>query len=152
MASANSCPINSETVNNRVVRVVAGMVVAIAIVFLASPRWWLFYLLGGGFVLRAFGQRRYSPLAALGRRAMRILKLDPIRVNAAPKQFAARLGAGFAFIAGTLALLDLELAARIVAAGLLGAASLEAFFGYCIGCRIYALIPRALSRAAQPVE
>jgi hypothetical protein len=137
-----ACPINSETVNNRVVRVVAGFVVVIATVFLITPQWWLFYLLGGDFLLRALGYRKYSPLATLGRLLVSVLKLEPQPVNAAPKQFAASIGVGFALVAGTLALLDLGLAARVVGGGLLGAASLEAFFGYCVGCKIYSLIPR----------
>jgi len=145
----DACPINSETVNNRVVRFVAGFVVVIAIVFLITPQWWLFYLLAGDFLLRALGLRKYSPLAILGRFVVRALRLEPQPVNAAPKQFAAQIGVGFALVAGTLSLLDLQLAARVVAAGLLGAASLEAFLGYCVGCKIYSLIPRSTTRSPQ---
>jgi hypothetical protein len=137
-----ACPINSETVNNRVVRIVAAFVVAIAAVFFITPQWWLFYLLAADFLVRALGYRKYSPLATAGRAIASGLKLEPQRVNAAPKQFAASIGVAFALVAGTLALLDLTLAARIVAAGLLGAASLEAFLGYCVGCKIYSLLPR----------
>jgi len=138
----DACPINSETVNNRVVRFVAGIVMVIAIVFLINPQWWLFYLLGGDFLLRALGYRRYSPLATMGRLLVGVLTLEPQPVNAAPKQFAAGIGVVFALVAGTLALLDLELAAQVVAGGLLGAASLEALLGYCVGCKIYSLLPR----------
>ncbi len=138
----DACPINSETVNNRVVRLVAGFVVVIATTFLITPHWWLFYLLGGDFLLRALGYRQCSPLANLARLLARALRLEPQAVNAAPKQFAAGIGVAFSLMAGTLALLNLELGARLVAGGLLGAASLEALFGYCVGCRIYSLIPR----------
>lgn len=137
----DACPTNSETVNNRVVRLVAGLVVAVAVLFLVTPQWWLFFLLSGDFLLRAMGLRKYSPLATLGRLLARALKLDSQPVNAAPKQFAATIGFGFALVAGILAFLNFELAARLVAAGLLGAASLEAFLGYCVGCRMYSLVP-----------
>jgi len=144
----NACPINSETVNNRVVRFVAGFVVVVAGVLLITPHWWLFYLLAGDFLLRALGYRKYSPLALLGRSLASALELEPQPVNAAPKQFAAKIGVGFALIAGTLALLGLGLATRVVAGGLLGAASLEAFFGYCVGCKIYALLPHRVNDPA----
>jgi hypothetical protein len=146
---ADACPINSETVNNRVVRIVAGLVVAIAVAFLITLQWWLFFLLAGDFLLRALGYRKYSPLAALGRLVAGALRLEAQPVNAAPKQFAAKIGVGFALVGGTLALLDLGLAARVVAAGLLGAASLEAFLGYCVGCKIYSLIPRRAEKQGQ---
>jgi len=139
---SQACPINSETVNNRVVRLVATQVVVIATIFVITPRWWLFLALATDFLLRALGHRKYSPLAAIGRAVASGLKLEPRPVNAAPKQFAASIGVAFALTASVLAFLDLTLAARIVAAGLLGAASLEAFLGYCVGCKIYSLVPR----------
>lgn len=138
---AQACPINSETVNNRVVRIVAAFVVGFAVAFLVWPQWWLLYLLGADFLLRGLGRRAYSPLATAGRLIASTLKLGRDPVNAGPKQFAAKIGVAFSLTAGTLALLGFVLAARIVAAGLLLAASLEAFLGICVGCHIYALLP-----------
>jgi len=140
----HSCPVNSETVNSRVVRIVAGEVVLIAVVFIVWPQWWLFLTLAADFLLRALGYRKYSPLATIARTLASALKLDRQPVNAAPKQFAAKIGVGFALSAAVLAFFGLTLAAQLVAAGLLGAASLEAFLGYCVGCKVYSLIPRRL--------
>jgi hypothetical protein len=147
-----ACPINSETVNNRVVRLVALQVVVLAAVFLVRPTWWLFAALAADFLVRALGQRAYSPLAFLGRTIAAALELTPQPVNAAPKQFAASIGVGFALVAGALALLGFTPAARVVAGGLLGAASLEAVAGFCVGCKIYQLIPRRASASAQPTS
>jgi hypothetical protein len=143
-----ACPINSETVNNRVVRIVAGEVVVIAIVFIIWPQWWLLLSLAGDFLLRALGYRKYSPLATIARTLVAALRLDKQPVNAAPKQFAAKIGVGFALTTAVLALIGLTLAARLVAAGLLGAASLEALFGYCVGCKIYSLLPQKHAQTA----
>jgi hypothetical protein len=137
-----ACPVNSETVNNRVVRIVAGEVLAIAAIFIVWPQWWLFLALAADFALRALGYRKYSPLATIARTIVAALKLEKQPVNAAPKQFAAKIGVAFALTGAVLAVFDLTLAAQLVAAGLLGAASLEAFLGYCVGCKIYSLLPR----------
>jgi hypothetical protein len=137
-----ACPVNSETVNNRVVRIVAGEVVLIAVAFIVWPQWWLFLALAADFSLRALGYRKYSPLATIARTIVAGLKLERRPVNAAPKQFAAKIGVVFSLTAALLSLIGLTLAAQLVAAGLLGAASLEAFLGYCVGCKIYSLIPR----------
>ena len=145
----DACPVTSETVNNTVVRIVAGFVVAISVVFLITAQAWLFYLLAVDFLIRALGHRKYSPLASLGRALAAALRFEPQPVNAAPKQFAAKIGFGFALVAATLALLGLDFAARVVAAGLLGAASLEAFFGFCVGCMVYSWIPRAEPKEVQ---
>lgn len=139
---AQACPINSETVNDKVVRLVAGQVVIVSAIFIVAPQWWLFLALAADFLLRALGYRTYSPLATIARTVSNALKLAPQPVNAAPKQFAAKIGVGFALTAAVLAFLGLTLPAQLVAAGLLGAASLEAFLGYCVGCKIYSLLPR----------
>lgn len=144
-----ACPVNSETVNNRVVRLVAGQVVVLAVALIIRPAWWLAFLLAADFLLRALGQRRFSPLGFVGRTLAAALGLEPQPVNAAPKQFAAKIGIGFALATGTLALLGFTLASRIVVAGLLGAASLEALLGFCVGCQIYQLLPRRRVRSAQ---
>jgi hypothetical protein len=141
-AMNQACPVNSETVNNRVVRIVAGEVVLVAVAFVVWPQWWLFLALAADFLLRALGYRKYSPLATIARKIVGALNLEKHPVNAAPKQFAAKIGVGFALTAALLSLLGLTLAAQLVAAGLLGAASLEAFLGYCVGCKIYSLLPR----------
>lgn len=77
----------------------------------------------------------------LDRAAANLLGLERRPVDSEPKRFAARIGFAFSFIAGTLALFGIVSAAKVVAAMLLGAALLEALFGYCVGCKIYALLP-----------
>ena len=54
------------------------------------------------------------------------------------------MGVAFSVTAAVLALaFGLRGAAYAVMGGLLVAASLEAFLGYCLGCRIFALLMRA---------
>jgi hypothetical protein len=38
-------------------------------------------------------------------------------------------------------------AGLVVALGLAGAASLEAFLGYCVGCTMYSILVRVFSRS-----
>jgi hypothetical protein len=61
-----------------------------------------------------------------------------------PKRFAQGIGAVFSVTASILALgFGLRGAAYILMGLLVVAASLEAFAGYCLGCRVFALLMRA---------
>ena len=65
------------------------------------------------------------------------LRLSPKPVDAAPQKFAARIGIVFSALSGLL----------FVAGVLVVCATLEAALGYCVGCKVYALLPRPLARA-----
>jgi hypothetical protein len=55
-----------------------------------------------------------------------------------PKRFAQGIGAIFSAAASVLFILDLSTASRWVAAALAGPAFLEAAFGFCVGCKMFA--------------
>ena len=67
----------------------------------------------------------------------------PKPVPGPPKRFAQAMGVVFSVTAAVLALgFGLRGVAYAVMGGLLVAASLEAFLGYCLGCKIFALLMR----------
>jgi hypothetical protein len=139
-----SCPISGDTRNERVVRIVAGFVVAVSAVAATQPRLiaaTILLALAADFVVRGFGRPRYSPLATLGRGVANLAHLSPKPVDAAPKRFAARIGIVFALSAALLHLLDLPVAALSVTGVLAICAALEAGVGLCVGCRVYSLLP-----------
>jgi cation transporter-like permease len=71
------------------------------------------------------------------------LPFAPRPVPGAPKRFAQGIGAVVSVTAAVLALgLGLEGAAYAVLGLLIVAAGLEAVLGFCIGCRIFALLVR----------
>lgn len=96
------------------------------------------------FVVRALGRPRLSPLARLASGLVRLLGLPPRPADSAPKRFAAGIGVAFTATAGLLALAGLAMPAAVIAAVLLTCAALEGLLGFCLGCRVYALLPRTL--------
>jgi hypothetical protein len=67
----------------------------------------------------------------------------PRPVPGPPKRFAQGIGAVFSLTAAILALgFGLTGAAWIVLSALAVAAALEAFLGFCLGCRVFALAMR----------
>jgi hypothetical protein len=135
-------------VDEHVVRLVAGFVVAIAAVALAAGGQWLFALLALDFAARATGRATLSPLAQIARALLQSRKVAPKPAYAPPKRFAARVGLGFAVVAFALWGVGQPLAASVVGALLIGAASLEAFAGFCIACWLYAYLPKPRATAS----
>lgn len=118
------------------------LVVAGAVVVRGPLAAVVLFVLGADFAVRAFGQPRHSPLAAVARGMVHALKMRPQPVDAAPKRFAAKIGLVFSLSASVLFLAQVPVGAIAVAAILGFCALLESAFGVCIGCKVYAALPR----------
>lgn len=128
-------------VNEVSTRLVASAVVVMAVVAIAARQGWLLPVMAYGFVARAAAGPRLSPLALLVTRVVTpALGLAERPVAGPPKRFAQAIGAVFTLTA-TILLYGFGLAgAAYVLVGVLAAcAFLEAAFGLCIACRIFAL-------------
>ena len=131
-------------VNEYAARIVALGVVTLSVVTLVSGQHWLLLPLAYGFLARVLTGPRLSPLGQFATRVVAPrLPVAPRLVPGPPKRFAQGMGLAFSATAAVLALvLHLDLAADIVLLGLVMAASLEAFAGICLGCRIFAVAMR----------
>lgn len=134
-----------DPVNEVSARLVAGGVVTLAAATIALDQPWLTVPLAYGFVARVLAGPTFSPLGQLVTRVVTPwLGARPRWTPGPPKRFAQGMGAAFSLTAAVLALgFDARGAAYVVLALLIGAASLEAFAGFCIGCRVFALLIRA---------
>jgi hypothetical protein len=122
-------------VNETSARLVAAGVVAQGVGFLLSGWTWLLVPLAYGFAARVLTGPTLSPLGQVVTRL--ITPRLPGRhrlVPGPPKRFAQ--GIGLLFSAGALLAgsLGSTTAATLLIAGLVVAASLEAFFAVCLGC------------------
>jgi hypothetical protein len=127
-------------VNETATRITATGVVALSALTLGLQQRWLLVPLAYGFVARVLAGPRLSPLArvavALGRRRRRY-------VAGPPKRFAQACGAALSLAAIGFAFGGLEPVAWGLLGVLLAFASLEAFAGICVGCKLFALGMRA---------
>ncbi len=132
-----------DPVNETSARLVATGVVAQGLAFVAVREWWVLVPLAYGFLARVLAGPRFSPLgrfvtAVVTPRIRRQHRLAP----GPPKRFAQ--GIGLAFSAGALVAQSLGATpvAVVLIVGLIGAASLEAFAGFCLGCVIFGRLMR----------
>lgn len=134
-----------DPVNEVAARLVASGVVLLAGGILAFQAIWLIPLLCFGFVARVLCGPRLSPLALLVTRVVvPALPLAERPTPGPPKRFAQAIGATLSLAATVLAFaLGLDLAAYALVAAIMVAASLEAFLGFCLGCKLFALLMAA---------
>ncbi|MDA8043708.1 MAG: DUF4395 domain-containing protein [Actinomycetota bacterium] len=138
MAGVFSFP---HPVNETAARVVAGGVVTMAATAVLADQPWVMVPLTYGFAARVATGPRLSPLGQLATRVVEP-RLPGARKYSPgpPKRFAQAVG--LTFSATALALhyrYGRPRAAKAVLAALMGAAGLEAGFGFCLGCQAFAL-------------
>ncbi|HET9732772.1 MAG TPA: DUF4395 domain-containing protein [Acidimicrobiales bacterium] len=131
-------------VNETSARVVAGGVVAMTASTILLDRPWLLAPITYGFAARVLTGPKLSPLGQLATRVVTPrLSIEHKFVPGPPKRLAQGLGL---VMAGTATFLYYVLGRKRLAYAvlslLLGAASLEAFAGYCVACRMFPILMR----------
>jgi hypothetical protein len=127
-------------VNDYAARTVATGVVILAVTFLITGWLWVLIVLAAGFLARVLTGPKLSPLGQLATRVIAPrISSEPKLTPGPPKRFAQAIGLIFSVTALILFGAVGVNAARIMIGLLTAAASLEAFLGYCLGCKIFAL-------------
>ena len=140
-----ACPVNKETVDDRVARLCALVILVPLGLSLTLQSAWPACFLAVDFGLRGFGARRWSPVARLSRALAALLGSAPKPTNAGPKAFAAKLGLLFSVAVALALMLGWESLAWIAGAPFALCALLEGGLGFCVGCHIYQLGQRLCS-------
>jgi hypothetical protein len=127
-------------VNDVAARTVATGVLAMAVAAIALRQPWLTIPLAFGFVARVASGPRFSPLGQLATKVVAPRLPDRAKfVPGPPKRFAQAIGAAFTVSALVLWLTGHVFAADATLGVLIVPATLEAAFGYCVGCKLFAL-------------
>jgi hypothetical protein len=140
----NRAPRFPRVVDDVTVRLIASVVLVLAIAALALHQWWIYPVLAVDFILRtAFGPRA-SPLAQVVLRGVRPRVGAPRRPTAGPpKRFAAGIGATLTSVAAVLWVLGIASpAVATIGVVMIVFPALEAIFGICVGCRLFAVLMR----------
>lgn len=134
-----------EVVDERSARLVAAGVVLLTMAVLVLGQRWLLLPLAYGFVARALTGPTLSPLGQVVTRLVTPSLGRPERlVPGPPKRFAQGIGATLSVAAAVLHFgFGLTPPALVLVAMITGAAALESAFGYCLGCKAFALLMRA---------
>jgi hypothetical protein len=137
-------------VDDVTVRLIAAVVLVVAVLALAAQQWWLYAVLAVDFTLRAALGPKASPFAQLVQRWIRPAVSAPKRPTPGPpKRFAATIGAVLT-VAATAAWVVHVVTASSVALAIVVAIgaimvvfpALESIFGICVGCLLFSGLMR----------
>jgi hypothetical protein len=129
-------------VNEKAARVVAGVVMVVALVTLLTSAYWLLIPLAYGFWARVLTGPTLSPVGQFATRVAAPRLGDPKYVAGPPKRFAQGMGTAFTTAALVFWLAGATTAADVLLALLVVAAGLESIFAVCLGCQVFAALMR----------
>lgn len=132
-----------ERVQESRVRAIALEVVIISAFVIFYKQEFLMLLLSFDFIIRAFFNSRYSPLAVLSKIFLsKILPFRNKQILLRPKKFAASIGAILSLAAGIFGTAGQTSIMIYITIILLTFSFLEAFLKFCAGCWIFGLLIR----------
>ena len=133
-----------DPVNEVSARLVAGGVLAMALLTVSFDLKWATAVLAYGFVARVLTGPTLSPLGQFVTQVLTPrLPFAERPVAGPPKRFAQAVGTAFSVTALVLTILGQWGAAEIVLLLLAVAAFLEAALGLCLGCKVFGLLIKA---------
>jgi Domain of unknown function (DUF4395) len=137
-------------VDPRGVRFNAGVTTVVLALVLLTGSAWLLAAQAVVFALGAFAGLRFAPYSVLYRAVLAPRLGEPAeKEEAAPVRFSQGVGFAFATI-GTVGYATGIIALGVVATAFaLAAAFLNAAFGFCLGCEMYALLARIRNRSSK---
>ena len=131
-------------VNEPSARVVAGGVVAMSAATIVLDQPWILVPITYGFAARVLTGPKLSPLGQLATKVVTPrLNVEHRFVPGPPKRLAQGVGLAVSGTALALAATGRTRTAYRVLTLLIGAAGLEAFFGFCVACRAFPLLMKA---------
>lgn len=132
-----SCPLAFRQIDGTIARINALSVFLLSLLFIFIPEPLILLVVGFDFMIRLYGNRRFSPVFQVSILVKKVLGLKPEMVDAGAKRLAAHFGLFFVFAALASDLAGLTVVMYAIVAVFLFCLSLELLFGYCIGCKIY---------------
>jgi len=92
------------------------------------------------FFIRGFLNPQYSILINLNKLIVNFFHIQSKSINARPKIFSAKTGWLISLLACLFLFLKIDFGFYVCSIILLVFSFLEAFFGFCLGCKIYGLL------------
>lgn len=130
-------------VDDVTVRLIAGVVLLLAVVALTAHQWWLYAVLAADFVLRAGWGPSASPVAIVVNRWVRPrVPAGPRYTAGPPKRFAAAIGAVLTAAASVLWLAGASTPVVVIGVVMVVFPALESLAGVCVGCIVFGWLMR----------
>jgi hypothetical protein len=142
MANTNACPLNFKRVDESASRISALLVSSLVLFYLISANLYILLFLFVDFVLKLFLNIASSPVGMLSEFIKTSLHIKEKFVDGGAKRLAGFFGLFFVFLLIVTHIFHSLALSLGVALVFLSCSLLDAFFSYCIGCKIYFIIKK----------
>lgn len=139
---AQCCPLSHTKTDAYQERIEAFMTASVVAVFILSCSFVLPLILIGDFLLRLISKNRYGIFKPFARKFKKLFRLPRVQIDDAPKRFARILGMIMSLNLIVLYAFDQHEAAVILSLIFISLSLMDAFFDYCVGCKLYMLFKR----------
>ncbi len=130
------CPVSSLRIDETTARLTAFMMATMIGLYAYTGMIYFVIAIAIDYFIRAFTNLKHSPFGWLASQVVRIFEWPEVKIDKAPKVFAARVGFLFA-LAGVVLYYIHPTSSLVVGLLLMGFASLESIFNLCVGCLVY---------------
>ncbi|WP_373036722.1 DUF4395 domain-containing protein [Sulfurimonas sp.] len=137
-----SCPLNFQSVDSYIARFIALNVSVLLIAYMVTFNTFILYFLFFDFMMRLFCKKEYSPLFHISRALKKVFRLEDKFTDGGAKRLAGYFGLFFILLLIAGNNLNIDMFSIAVSVIFLFCALLEAFFSYCLGCKIYFIIKK----------
>ncbi len=131
------CLIVNTQVNEKVTRSNALIVFILTAISLFTPFKYIIFFIFFDFALRSIYDGKFSPVNGSNQFLANLLGLKQSLINARPQIFAARIGLLLSFLIAFAYSFEYFALVNSFASILAFFSFLEAFFGFCVACKIY---------------
>jgi len=136
------CPIAFREIDGTISRLNALSISFFLIIFLFTHNLFLLYILAGDFLIRIYGQKKYSPFFNVSTLLKKIFHMQTEMVDAGAKRVAAQLGLLFIVLLLVSTHLEWFFVANIITLIFLSCTILEFFFSFCVACELYFILQK----------
>lgn len=137
-----SCPINFQTYDNTISRISSVGVAILLAVYLWTSQIGIVFFIIADLVVRVFIDKRFSIVYYVSISLKRLLGLQSVIKDSASKRLATYFGLVFSSLIVVFHLLHQQEALYAMAGIYMLCLLLDAFFDFCLGCKIYYLIKK----------
>lgn len=135
-----SCPTSTLRVGDKASRLYAFFVFSILVLYAYTGSSLLLLALAVDFLSKTYILPSWSPFSAFSRWLLSTLNIKDTLIDGGPKLFAAKIGFFFSVLAFIFSAFNMPTTALVLVSAFGFCAGLEAFFGYCVGCKMYSLL------------
>ena len=137
-----SCPVTFEKINSNISRMSSMFVSIFVVSYLISMNVLILFFLMADFLVRLYFKKEFSPIFQVAKFTVTTIRIEDKFCDGGAKRLAAYFGLIFVIMLIATHFFNMWIFSLILASVFMLCSLLDAFFNYCLGCKIYYIIKK----------